>query len=130
MKLHTMNLGGNLHTVCSYLNKMGLAKYVVALDCHEGRNTIAVLRASVHQVNKWRAEQNHIPETIHDDDPPASKVQRERPAPKDGAEAFASGWGVGANPWMSGTHPLEFKKWYADWHQADYEAFKSFVDDK
>lgn len=130
MKLHTMNLGGNLHIASRYLNKMGLAQYVVHMESVSNGSVIVVLRARDEQVNKWRREQGYIPDSIHEDDPPASKVQRERPAPKDGAEAFVSGWGVGANPWMSGTHPLEFKKWYADWHQADYEAFKSFVEGK
>jgi len=129
MKLHTMNLGGNLHIASRYLNKHGLAKYVVSMDCLTGSNVIVVLRASAAQVNKWREEQNHMPETIHEDDPPKTKKQKERasPAPKDGADAFLQGWGPESNPWSSTMHPVEYKRWLYQWYREDFIAFSDHV---
>ncbi len=43
MQLVSTNIGGNLHQAVGYINKMGLADFVFALDS-TGHNTVAVFR--------------------------------------------------------------------------------------
>ena len=61
MQLVTINLGGNLHTACSTINKMGLADFVLALD-YSGGGTVAVFRVPDDVAPRLRQHLGTLPE--------------------------------------------------------------------
>lgn len=69
-QLVTENIPGNLHAAASYINKFGLADYVIALD-YSGRATIAVYRVPAKLAPRLREWMNILPE--HRENPPLSK---------------------------------------------------------
>ena len=54
-KLHTENLAGNLHMASNTVNRLGLAKYVIAME-GAGAATVVVFRMPAGLVARLRAE--------------------------------------------------------------------------
>lgn len=64
MQLISTTLGGNLHVASDTINRMGLAEFVIALDCLSGNNTVAVFRVSDEMAPEVRKYFRQIPEAI------------------------------------------------------------------
>lgn len=59
MKLVSENVGGNLHAAVEYINRAGLADYVLHMDCVSGANTVIVYRVPVrHPLALAQAERH------------------------------------------------------------------------
>lgn len=68
LKLHTVNIGGNLHDAATAINRWGWAEYLIHLDSVSGYNTIAVFRMPAEKVNQIRADMpSYVADPHHDD---------------------------------------------------------------
>lgn len=68
LKLHTENIGGNLHQASTIINRWGWAEYLIHLDCVTGSNTIAVFRMPAEKVHEIRQNsQSYCADPSHDD---------------------------------------------------------------
>lgn len=68
LKLHTVNIGGNLHDAATAINRWGWAEYLIHLDAVSGYNTIAVFRMPADKVNQIRADMpSYVADPHHDD---------------------------------------------------------------
>lgn len=68
LKLHSVNIGGNLHAATGAINRWGWAEYLVHLDSVSGSNTIAIFRMPAQKV--WDIRENDpsfIADPHHDD---------------------------------------------------------------
>ena len=68
MKLHTENIGGNLHSAATYINRQGWADYVIHMDSVR-YNTIVVFKMPDELVWKIRGENKSPDYDPHHDDP-------------------------------------------------------------
>ncbi len=75
MKLHTMNLAGNLHEAAVTLNKLDLADYVLCMSS-TGHNTIVVLRMERMLVHRLRSESGFTLPVDFDDPQPTKGAKR------------------------------------------------------
>lgn len=69
LKLHTENYGGNLHETATWVNKAGLAEYVLVMSS-SGYSTQVVFRMPAELVYKLREERPSYVGGPHHDDPP------------------------------------------------------------
>lgn len=88
LKLHTMNIGGNLHEAATAINKWGLAEYVIHLD-YSGGITVAVFRMPANKVYEIRTNSPSYAADPHHDD---------YHGPADPYSAFYTGGSERANP--------------------------------
>lgn len=66
-KLHTENIGGNLHQAATVINKWGWAEYVVTLD-YSGGTTVAVFKMPAEKVHEIRENSPYFNTDPHYDD--------------------------------------------------------------
>lgn len=88
LKLHTMNIGGNLHEAATAINKWGLAEYLIHLDYMNGM-TVAVFRMPANKVYEIRTNSPSYAADPHHDD---------YHGPVDPYSAFYTGGSERANP--------------------------------
>ncbi len=69
MKLHTENIGGNIHKAATFINKMGWAEYLISLYLNGGSYSTAVFRMPDEMVWKIREEDRRYASDSHHDDP-------------------------------------------------------------
>jgi len=50
MRLFTINTPGNAHEAAIYLNKLGLAEYLVQIDVINGYHSVTVLKVPLERV--------------------------------------------------------------------------------
>lgn len=60
MKLHSMNLGGNLHSAVSYVDKVGLVPYLFSLHSVSGHGSIAVFKFENEQTYNYYKDKKII----------------------------------------------------------------------
>lgn len=66
-KLHTENIGGNLHEAATNINKMGWADYVLSMSFNGGNYTVAVFRMPIEMVHKIRKDKcSYVSDPHHD----------------------------------------------------------------
>lgn len=66
-KLHTENIGGNLHEAATKINKLGWAEYVIAMD-YSGNYTVCVFKMPSYLVKNIRmASPSYAADPSHDD---------------------------------------------------------------
>lgn len=67
MKLHTENIGGNLHQAAVWINRQGWAAYVLQME-YTGGSTIAAFKMPKELVHSIRTEKpSYVPAPNHDD---------------------------------------------------------------
>lgn len=77
MQLVSTNLSGNLHQATSTINAMGLAEFVLAMDCpHGGSNTVVVFRVSDDMGPELRKYFRVLPEYVANPKPDRSWTHR------------------------------------------------------
>lgn len=68
LKLHSVNIGGNLHAATTAINRWGWAEYLIHLDSVSGHNTIAIFRMPAQKVWDIREKDpSYIADPHHDD---------------------------------------------------------------
>lgn len=68
LKLHSVNIGGNLHVASGVINKWGWAEYLIHLESVSGYNTIAIFRMPAEKVHQIRTDdRSYVADPHHDD---------------------------------------------------------------
>lgn len=95
VKLHTVNIAGNLHDAARAINRWGWAEYVLTLESTSGFNTVAVFRMPAAKVYEIREGNPAYTANPHHDD---------YTGPADPYSMFYTGGSERANPESSSAH--------------------------